>query len=518
MGKGLKKAARLLSVMLAAIMCLSVLTISAYAESEAPLKFTITYSDNPTLPFKQDWLAVTEANKIWNLDATWEVIPSVDYSTKVLAELATGTSYDVIMYLSPTSGESANLALGGAMAPISDYVEMGWAPNFSRRVEEWGMQEELDYRRLSDGKYYYLPTLFDKPFFDGGLILREDLLAEFGMEPPKTFDDLYEYLKACKERDPSCYPLTHLVAPYVTWRMSMPSWGFNIGRSAATGVAVLSWDYEKKEYFPGAISEQYKQYFAYMAKLYAEGLLDPEFYPEGDMWATKMATGAATASYAYYDQIGGLVANSEIEGIKFNMYPPLTGPYGAYHQPKARLAGGPVFTAAAQKRPDFERLVRAIDSMFYSDEAATLWCLGVEGVTFNYAADGSVEFIPEAVNSPDGIYKYLQVNYGMGADPTQQVWINAQEMLKYDENYAAINAVVAEMNAIPLTPPAPILSEDNAERASLLATPLRDAFEVWTDYFITGEKDLEADWDAYVAEMRDKGIDEITQIYNDSRR
>jgi len=142
----------------------------------------------------------------------------------------------------------------------------------------------------------------------------------------------------------------------------------------------------------------------------------------------------------------------------------------------------------------------------------------VEGVTFSYGADGKIEFIPEAVNSPDGVYKYLQVNYGTGADPTQQVWINAQEMLKYDANYAAINALVAEMDAIPLMPPAPLLSEDNAERASLLATPLRDALEVWTDYFITGEKDLEADWDEYVAEMMAKGIDEMTQIYNDSRR
>jgi len=503
--------------MLALTLCLTGLMVYAAAE-EAPLKFTITYSDNPTLPFKQDWLVITEANKLWNLDATWEVIPNMDYNTKVLAELGTNTTYDVIMYLSPTAGEAANLALGGAMAPISDYVEMGWTPHFSKCIEKWGMQEELNQRRLSDGKYYFLPTLYDKPFFDGGLILREDLLEEFGMAAPKTFDDLYAYLKACKERDPSCFPLTHLVAPYVTWRMSMPSWGFNVGRSAATGVAVLSWDYENKEYFAGAISEQYKAYFGWMAKLYAEGLLDPEFWPEGDMWATKMATGAATVSYAYYDQIGGLVGNSEIEGIRFNMYPSLEGPYGAYHQPKARLGGGPVFTAAAQNRPDFERLVRAIDAMCYSDEAAVLWCLGVEGTTFYYDADGKVAFFDEALNSPDGVYKFLQVTYGCGADPSQQVWINAQEMLKYDENYAAINAVVAEMNAIPLIPPSPVLSEDNAERASMLAMPLRDLFETWTDHFIIGEKDLDADWDTYVAEMQAIGIDEICQIYNDSRR
>jgi putative aldouronate transport system substrate-binding protein len=504
-------------MLLVLIMCLALLPMAAMGE-EAPIKFSITYSDNPTLPFKQDWLVVTEANRLWNMDATWEIIPSMDYSTKVLSELGTETNLDVIMYLSPTSGEAANLALGGTMAPISDYVDMGWTPNFSRRIEEWNMQAELEERRLSDGKYYFLPTLYDKQFFDGGLILRDDLLAEFNMEPPKTFDDLYAYMKACKERDPNCFPLTHLVAPYVTWRMSMPSWGFFVGRSAGTTAQVLSWDYENKEYFPAAISEQYKAYFGWMAKLYAEGLLDPEFWPEGDMWATKMATGAATVSYAYYDQIGGLIGNSEIEGISFNMYPPLEGPYGAYHQPKTRLAGGPVFTADAQKRPDFERLVRTIEAMCYSDEAAILWCLGVEGKTFYYDNDGKVAFYEEALNAPDGVYKFLQVTYGMGADPSQQVWINAQEMLKYDENYAAINAVVAEMDGIPPLPTAPMLSEDDAERASMLIMPLRETMELWTDYFIMGEKDLEADWDEYVAEMQSRNLDELCQIYNDSRR
>ncbi|MDR1705206.1 MAG: extracellular solute-binding protein [Clostridiales bacterium] len=486
--------------------------------AEAPLKFTMTYSDNPTLPFREDWLVNTESEARYNLDITWEIIPSTDYTTKINAELATGTGYDVITYLGPSSGDQAALALSGAIAPISDYVDMGWAPNFARRIEEWNMQDELDQRRLSDGKYYFLPALFDKQFYDGGLILRDDLLEKFGMEAPTTFDEFYEYLKACKEDNPESFPLTNLVGPQVTYRMSMPSFGMSVGRNASTGTWVLSWNYDNEEYFTGAIDDSYKAYLEYFAKLYAEGLYDPEFLPEGDMWAIKMSTGAAVASYAYYDQIGGLLANSEVEGISFNMVPPLEGPGGAYHQPKARLSAGVVFTAAAQERDDFEQLVRAIDNMFYSDEAAELWSIGKEGVTFTKNSDGSVEFIPEATGSVDGVYKYLQVNYGTGSASSQMVWINEQEMLKYDENYAAINAVVAEMDGVPLSPPTPVLSEDNAERASLLQAALRDAFEIWNNDFITGAKSLETDWDAYVQEMKDKGIEELCQIYNDSRR
>lgn len=52
---------------------------------------------------------------------------------------------------------------------------------------------------------------------------------------PKTFDDLYEILKAYKADHPDSYPLTTLVAPYVTYRMTMPSFGISFGKSSSSG-------------------------------------------------------------------------------------------------------------------------------------------------------------------------------------------------------------------------------------------------------------------------------------------
>ena len=54
-----------------------------------------------------------------------------------------------------------------------------------------------------------------------------------------------------------------------------------------------------------------------------------------------------------------------------------------------------------------------------------------------------------------------------------------------------------------------------AEDASLMQTTLGDAFSVWDDAFVRGTKDIEADWDAYVEEMKDKGIDEFLSLYNE---
>ncbi len=507
---------KLLSLALVAALALTFAAFPAAAESGEPVKISLYYSDNATLPFQEDWLTVKTIEEKYNLDLTFEVIPIADYTTKVSTALNVGgnTVPDVILYQT-TKGENGSLALNGALVPISDYSE--WTPNFNARVEEFGLQAAVDELRLSDGKLYYLPSLTDIPFYDGGLILRQDYLEKKGLEAPKTFDDLYEILKAYKADNPDSYPLTILAGPRVLYRMTMPSFGVSLGKNGASGTNTLSWNYTTKEYFPGAVSDEYKAYITFFAKLYAEGLLDPEMADpiDGDRWTQKMANGSAMATYAYYDQIGGVEAASEIEGLKLNMYPALEGPAGAHHQPKSSTGQGILFPSKTAERADFEQVVRAIDAAFFSEEAAKIWCLGVEGVTYT-EKDGVITYSDELVNSADGVYKTLQVKYGCGSDVTQMVWYNAREMTKYDQNYSDINAAVAAMgDVIQPIPPSPLFDDLTAEDAGMLQTPLSDAWEVWNDAFLTGKKSIEADWDAYVAEMTEKGIDEFCKLYND---
>ena len=334
--------------------------------------------------------------------------------------------------------------------------------------------------------------------------------------------DRYEILKAYKADHPDSYPLTTLVAPYVTYRMTMPSFGISFGKSSSSGTGALSYDYEKGEYFEGCISEEAREYLRFMNKLYAEGLLDPEMAApiDGDVWSTKMATGAAMATYAYYDQIGGVETASEIDGFKLQMYPSLEGPAGAHHQPKSKTGKGIMFPASTAERDDFEQVVRAVDEMFFSEECSTIWCLGVEGTTYTMDGD-KIVYSDDLTSSPDGIYKTMQVKYGCGADPFQFVWINEREMSKYDENYAQINKTVAGMedgNVIQPLPPTPLFDDLTAEDAASLQTPLADSIEVWIDAFVTGSKSLDTDWDAYVAEMKNLQIEEFCKMYNDNLR
>ena len=309
-----------------------------------PIKISMYYSDNPTLPYMDSWLAMVETAKLANIDLTVEAIPNGSgFTTKVSLALNTLENCpDVILY-QETTGERASQCLNGSVVPISDYPE--WTRHFNAMMEKLGLTDEVNGLSLMDGKRYYMPALRESAQYDGGLILRADYLEAKGFEAPKTFDDLYNILKAYKEDYPDSYPLTHLVAPYVTYRMTMPAYGTALGKSCAPKATVLSWDYENKEYVLSASSEAVRDYLRFMNKLYDEGLLDPEQAPIIDdaVWSSKMTTGYSMATYAYYDQIGGLEAASEIEGYDLQMYAPLEGPVGAHHQPKSRVSAGIMF-------------------------------------------------------------------------------------------------------------------------------------------------------------------------------
>ena len=64
----------------------------------------------------------------------------------------------------------------------------------------------------------------------------------------------------------------------------------------------------------------------------------------------------------------------------------------------------------------------------------------------------------------------------------------------------------------------PLFDDAVAEEAGILRTPLLDTFEKWNNDFITGKKDIDTDWDTYVAEMNNAGIEKYLTLYNEHVR
>lgn len=487
------------------------------AETPAePVKITIYYPDSATAPFKEDWLALQEAAKLANAEVTIEAIPEGDYSTPVNLALDTQENCPDVIMFQEIYGSKASLCMNGGVVSISDYPE--WTPNFNAMAEKMGLTDQVNNLKLADGKRYIMPSLHESLEYSGGLILRADFLEAKGFDAPKTFDDLYEILKAYKEENPDSYPMVHYLFPYITHRMIMPAWGCPVGYWVPPYLGSIAWDYENENYYVTATSDVYREYLQFMNKLSDEGLLDPEASAD-DVWSQKMTSGSAICTYAYYDQMAGLEAASEIEGYDLQLYLPLEGPAGAYGENRGQAYRGLLFPAATAEREDFEQVVRAIDTMFYSEEAAKIWSIGVEGVTYN-VVDGEIVFVDEVLNAEEGINKYLQINYGCGTSGFQSVWPDEYTLLKFDEEYAEIYAAASAMNANQPYAPEPWFDDIAAEEAGMIANgAMFDLVETYREQFINGDVDVNDDaaWANYVAQLEEAGLQEYLDLYNEYR-
>ncbi|MBR4289788.1 MAG: extracellular solute-binding protein [Oscillospiraceae bacterium] len=509
-----------LAMLLALVMILGLAACGASeektADSDGPVEITIYYPDSSTAPFKEDWLALTETAKLANAKVTVEAIPEGEYSTPVNLALDTQENCPDVIMFQEIYGSKASLCMNGGVVSISDYPE--WTPNFNAMVEKLGLTDQVNSLKLADGKRYIMPALHESLGYDGGLILRADFLEANNFETPKTFDDLYEILKAYKEQNPDSYPMVHYLEPYITHRMIMPAWGCPVGFWVPPYLGSIAWDYENKEYYNTATSDVYREYLQFMNKLADEGLLDPEASPD-DVWSQKMTSGAAICTYAYYDQIAGLEAASDIEGYDLQLYLPLEGPAGALGENRELAYRGLLFPAAAAEREDFEQVVRAVDKMFFSEEAAKIWSIGVEGVTYN-TVNGEIEFVDAVKNAPEGINTYLRVNYGCGVVGFQSVWPDEYSLLKFDEEYAEIYAAAAEMGANQTFAPEPWFDDIAAEEAGILSGgAMFDLVQTSREQFVYGDLDVNDDavWDKYCADLEDAGLQEYLDLYNKYR-
>ncbi len=208
----------------------------------------------------------------------FEALPTGEEGvTKMLLLLSGGTPYDIVDVY-PANFDRALAA--HAVMPLDDLLKN--APALMAAVPE----DSPSWARVrgEDGKIYGIPQLSPTGGPVNAIAVRLDLLEAQGLAMPTTPDELYETLKALKAAYPDMIPLT------TSNDCQLPS--------IISAFAYKSWDVVDGKYAPVQLRDGYKDYIAYVNKLYAEGLLDAEF-PANDsaMRLSKFTSGKAVMTF-----------------------------------------------------------------------------------------------------------------------------------------------------------------------------------------------------------------------------
>jgi putative aldouronate transport system substrate-binding protein len=407
----------------------------------------------------------------------------------------------------------APYAAAGQLLAINDYEYL--MPHYSAYLKTEGLREEVDKLRDENGNYFVLPG-FQREIQVQQWIYRKDLFDAARLGEPKTYDELFTALLALKRKYPDSRPLTacyggaHLFAMMGAGNGIPSGWNGNRMYDRKTD----SWVFAPR-------TKAWREMYRFLGRCHAAGLLDPDIFTQDPNAFIKKLTDGTSFVTVTWVSSGFSTWNRKLEelGIKSGFWAPMMvpqSPAGIRALPAVdRFRKGTAVSANAVAKPYFRSLMAFLDWIYYSEEGRTLAAWGVEGVTYEVKG-GRKAYLPSirTTSNPMGTL-----------DPLREFGLNTVfdlvEVPDFEDSKkpAEIVAFLGEVLSRKLTArPDPPLSLESAEQDSIgiFAKDLDAYVGEMVRKFITGEADIDRDWDAYVATLQKRGVSSLEGIWNEA--
>lgn len=490
--------------------------------SDEPVTYSMMFSDHENYPYNADWRLWSIIEERTNVTFDLTLIARTDYEDKKSVLVNSGDA----PYIIPKTYEEGKYVNGGQIVAISDWVK--YMPNYQKCVEEWGMADDLKAKLQSDGKYYVLPGMWEAAGGGYSYIIRKDVFDAAGvdvteLEKDWTYEGFYEALKQVKDYTGAEYVWSDGSKGDSSLNIASVAYGVKAGWGIANG---LMFDHDKLEYYFTDTTDNFKEFVSYFNKMIKEGVLDPESFSQDDDTAkAKFFTGETYVTNGNYQNLADAVNQMQVDVAELYMVTPPGGPAGQVQIENSRLENGIMISQNALDdlgEEGFIKMLRFVDWLWYSEEGQTLSLWGVEGET--YTRDGDTITLSSDITyngmNPDASKK-LNADFGFGGGvfayggPT---WLRVSKFTEGERDYN--NRIQEYREARPIDPPF-MANEEESEELNLISTPLIDCVKAWTQKFITGQADIEEQWDAYIAECESLGatkfVTKVNEIFNKNK-
>ena len=454
--------------------------------------------------------------------ATWERATGVHINWKEMADnaayttsLAGGDWPDVSICYGIL--DKAAMYEYGQAGKVIDFVQYkDIMPNLWRAFEE--IPGAYDACVNEDGTIYCLPNLSNTTTVGSPIYYRTDMAEAAGLEKmPETIEEFLTWMKGWQDYYGKDGKEFYCIIPYsssdVNYAGTMANFFFpSFGELVKTGLHE-----HNGEVVLGAATEQYKHYLEFMIELYnMDGFYQDCFVADANFTKgliSESKTGVATTmTHLTLDAFPS--GEYDIYGLK-----PLTSEYwDTPHNAKKNVAswGNKWISTTCE---DIETACRWLDAFLAPiddplNEEGTIWSL----TPWRGELNVNFEFVGE-----NGYKSYVPEGY-----PTHLAWITDHYIdagLIGDVPYIDdANSALSRKSYIMGECMDPYAQEWGNLAYVTLSTDDQDTYaEAWADIdtyltqmhaaFITGEKDLEAEWDNYLATLDKMGLQEIYEIY-----
>jgi putative aldouronate transport system substrate-binding protein len=463
-----------------------------------------------------------------NIHIDWELLPEVDTMEKINLMFSAGDQLPDVFFACALPGTMlVTLGASKLVLPLSDLIEkhgFNMKQLYEQRPEVYAVMKSADGNIYSLGSF----GVNDANRMAMRFWVNKTFLDTLGMKVPTTTDELYEYLKAVKTRDPNGNGRADeipLIGATEGWHQQIDGFLMNAfiynetstDRNPVTRRRVFLTDDGKIDV--SFTKPEWKQGLEYMHKLYAEGLL------AGESFTIKKEDLRALVEYEDAFIVGSLpsggpheFSNTRGERRKeFIPIPPLKGPNGVQQIWYDEYAGPGVGAFSITKDSKIPDIAMKWADYTFNQDYRTRNRLGVLGRDWRIppegtiAVDGGPSLYEEILKwgTPQNAYWGRGINWSewtttktaRTGDPWEldlRLW-NAY--LEY-RPYAYRKSVPREM----------AFTVEESRQYNELNTRIVEYVEQSLARFVTGDLNLDRDWNQYLTNLDQMGLKDLIAL------
>ena len=444
--------------------------------------------------------------------------------------LAGGDSLpDILMFGSghwPTNTTVYNWALNDVIIPLTRFVnDPAASANLNASIENANLSVDLlKMITMPDGEIYYLPSYYAaiQNEYRTKNWIYQPWLDALGLEAPTDAESLYAVLKAFREQDPNGngradeIPLMSFAgtgADFVT--RSLLSMFCDVGSLGFYAV-------RDGQVYAAFATEEYREGLRYIKRLVDEGLLSPTTFTQDEaQWKALLAQEPTVIGMSVNASVAAKLPATDPRRAQYVGIAPFAQADGTVLTPLTPTSAYPAFVITRNcKNPE---AAYRLGDLMCSEKYTVINRWGEEGVDWVRPGEGDISLYADV-----GFAPYLkETGTIFWGSPQNQNWYNNGPVVR---GYAIVgglcwngNPLDSEYLIAKIMPayyghgPEEYLTTliYTEEESDLIAEPdatIASYRKQAMVQFITGALDLDSDWDSYLRELQNDGLEDVLTV------
>lgn len=463
------------------------------------------------------------------VDLQIDVVASTDAQVKLNLVLASGDLPDILLGFNPSSSLMAQMGAEGTFLPLNDLMDKYGVE--TKRIFEDERPQLLPLNTSPDGNIYGLPEINEcfHCFLSQKMWVYKPWLDKLGIDVPTTTDEFEAMLIAFRDQDPNGngiadeVPFSGSIDGAGGWHNSVDQFLMNsfvfYDRIQQDRLLLIDGKVEAAYAQPG-----YKEGLRYLHQLYSEGLMDPNALIQDN--PALLQLGSQMDPHLLGAVSGGWMGTFTIpqtleQGGEMDNWiaiPPLKGPEGvqtAAYAPWGFSVGHFIITNKAE-HPD---VAFRLADLMYSNEATMRNVFGVEGTDWITPPEGEL-----GIDGEQAAYR-TTANWGEGSTDTSwrqsgMTYRTSKFRLSQSakDQFVEVPLYVASNAMLPFAPPIEDLippltySDSQAKEVTEITLAVKTYVDEMLTRFITGDADIDGEWDTYLATLDSQGLPRLLEI------